>query len=283
MNRQEFTQTNSYPLSTQTMSLLQDSITAVAELSRIGGENYILSGCVQTGNSVTSGTIVIKGEPMPFEGGTAISTITIIETEETVLANGISYPKARIKRYAKFASGTGTTYLPWANFKHLPTNQQLEASKAAITYVDEEIKKIAAYNVPQGAIVMWSGSVTKLPAGWVLCNGLNGSPNLTGKFIVGYSPNDSDYNGIGKMGGAAMTTLSPEQMPAHKHIGSLQTWDQDRVFNHFGCRKIIEGGVEMVRGKWEFPMYQGYTSTEGGSKEHENRPPYYVLAYIMKL
>lgn len=283
MNRQEFTQTNSYPLSTQTMSLLQDSITAVAELSRIGGENYILSGCVQTGNSVTSGTIVIKGEPMPFEGGAVIPTITIIETEETILANGVSYPKARIKRYAKFASGTGPTYLPWANFKPLSTNQQLEATKAAITYVDEEIKKIAAYNVPRGAIVMWSGSVTQLPTGWVLCNGLNGSPNLQGKFIVGYNPNDPEYNGIGNTGGSDYVTLGIDQMPAHNHIDSLQTLDPDRVFNHFSYR-TLDGGVEMLRGKWQHDrMYQGYTSTSGGSQPHENRPPYYVLAFIIKL
>jgi hypothetical protein len=37
--------------------------------------------------------------------------------------------------------------------------------------------------IPQGAIMMWSGSVA--PGGWNLCDGTNGTPNLSGSFIVG--------------------------------------------------------------------------------------------------
>jgi hypothetical protein len=53
--------------------------------------------------------------------------------------------------------------------------------------------------VPPGVIVMWSGTVA--PAGWALCNGTNGTPNLSGRFIVGYSASQPDYNAIGNFGG----------------------------------------------------------------------------------
>lgn len=38
--------------------------------------------------------------------------------------------------------------------------------------------------MPQGGIIMWSGTIASIPAGWALCNGANGTPDLTDKFIV---------------------------------------------------------------------------------------------------
>ena len=37
---------------------------------------------------------------------------------------------------------------------------------------------------PQGGIIMWSGTIASIPAGWSLCNGSNGTPDLTDKFII---------------------------------------------------------------------------------------------------
>jgi hypothetical protein len=39
--------------------------------------------------------------------------------------------------------------------------------------------------IPAGGIIMWSGTLTSIPAGWVLCNGQNGTPDLRDRFIVG--------------------------------------------------------------------------------------------------
>ena len=41
----------------------------------------------------------------------------------------------------------------------------------------------------KGIIVMWSGADTDVPAGWVLCDGTNNTPDLRGRFILG-SGND---------------------------------------------------------------------------------------------
>lgn len=68
-----------------------------------------------------------------------------------------------------------------------------------------KIEKLAsAAPIPLGGIIMWSGSIASIPAGWALCNGTvqNGSqtPDLRERFIVGAggaAPNvDSqvDYN-----------------------------------------------------------------------------------------
>ena len=39
--------------------------------------------------------------------------------------------------------------------------------------------------LPAGTIVLWSGSIGSIPAGWVLCNGNNGTPDLRNRFVVG--------------------------------------------------------------------------------------------------
>lgn len=291
MNRQEFTLNESFPLSTQTMAFMQDMITATTQLSRIGGDNYILSGCTKTGNTIAPGIIVVKGEPIPFEGGVESPNITIVETIEDITANNVSFNRARVKRSARFATGTSTNYLTWANFLPLSTNQQLNESKATIQYVNDEIAKITAGSIPSGIIAMWSGAIAEIPKGWALCNGdpANKTPDLRSKFIVGYNRDDADYNTIGAQGGANAVALTSLQMPKHQHLNGMVD-DDTRTFVN-GCTKATYQGVT-IKGEGEHAdRYQGYTSFTGGEvihKEnecnaHENRPPYYVLAYIMKL
>ena len=297
MNRQEFTSTNSYPLSTQTMELLQTSIAAVAELSRIGGANYILSGCVQTGSTVSEGIIVINGEPMPFKGGAILSTITVIETAEEVKANGITYPRARISRYAQFASGTGNSYLHWASFRYLPTNQQLFASintlSTSLSTLDTLVtSKLQPYVVPKGVITMWSGSISMIPKGWALCNGNNGTPNLQSRFVAGYDAEDNSqgYGALGYRGGHDFINLSTNQMPRHNHgIGDAS---KNVTAGEYGLIRKSKTGEQKTNqfldtgGSGTEPDISTTPSGipfEGKGTDIDIRPSYYVLAFIMKL
>ena len=47
----------------------------------------------------------------------------------------------------------------------------------------------------KGIIVLWSGAIVDIPAGWHLCDGNMGTPDLRNKFIVGsgdiYNPGDT--------------------------------------------------------------------------------------------
>ena len=128
--------------------------------------------------------------------------------------------------------------------------------------------------IPVGGIIMWSG--TTPPDGWALCTGQtsNGkaTPNLQGKFIVGYQSNDADYNSIGKTGGEKKHALTIDEMPSHSHTianitrtsgGGTKTGDKDWHENRAG--DTISSG------------------SAGGGAAHENRPPYYVLAFIMRV
>lgn len=298
MNKQNFTSNNSFPLSIESLSFMQEMIGAAAGLARIGGENYILSGCKQSGNNVAPGVIVVNGEVMPFEGGNVVLTIVVVETSKDISANGLTFKNARVERYAKFATGTGVNYLPWANFKPLQTNEQLEKAKATMKYVDDAIKNGQKGSIPAGVIVMWSGAENKIPSGWALCNGMTpvgqeiATPNLLGRFIVGFNPTlDSSYRTIGPGGknpDEYNITLSLENMPKHNHgIGD-------------GTGGVVANGVYgliMRSTEGDNTLPTGDKSpgepnliappvgipNAGESKAFDARPPYYVLAFIIKL
>ncbi len=131
------------------------------------------------------------------------------------------------------------------------------------------------YMVPKGAIVIWSGSATEIPSGWVLCDGNNGTPDLRGRFVLGYGTVTDDasqtktYN-VGDAGGEIDHTLSIAEMPKHNHS------TQWKYFTGGGG----SGFTDPVNPNTD--DYYVPTTYAGDDKAHNNMPPYYTLCYIMK-
>jgi len=75
--------------------------------------------------------------------------------------------------------------------------------------------------IPMGGIIMWSGEHDSIPNGWVLCNGekVNDiqTPDLRGRFIVGYSTGHTDYGFIDSIGGQESFELVEDNIPKHNH------------------------------------------------------------------
>ena len=71
--------------------------------------------------------------------------------------------------------------------------------------------------IPSGVIVMWSGAVSAIPSGWVICDGNNSTPNLTGRFIVHADADAAGTYAPGDTGGSNSTTLATGNLPAHTH------------------------------------------------------------------
>lgn len=145
--------------------------------------------------------------------------------------------------------------------KGLSTNDFTNALKNKLDGIEA-----GAHAIPAGVIVMWSGSIGNIPSGWALCDGSNGTPDLRDRFIVGAGRSYA----VGATGGAAQVTLTVSQIPAHAHTYT--------DYNSYGGGVVFNGTVlEKSTG------YTANTSSVGGGQAHENRPPYYALAYIMKL
>jgi hypothetical protein len=101
-----------------------------------------------------------------------------------------------------FSRGTIYDKVPLAVIKITRTGSTYTNTIRAITPPDD----IKDY----GIIKMYDGNVANIPYDHFLCDGTNGTPNLKGKFIVGYDSTDTDYNAIGKTGGQ-------KNMPQHNH------------------------------------------------------------------
>ena len=132
--------------------------------------------------------------------------------------------------------------------------------------------------VPSGGIIMWCGYDGQgIPDGWVLCNGENGTPDLRDRFIVG----SGNRYSIGNTGGEDRVTLSVDQIPRHKHDAGTLAVEPALVVN--AVASIDTYNVADETDISSNVRISGYTGFAGGSQSHENRPPYYALAFIMKL
>jgi microcystin-dependent protein len=142
---------------------------------------------------------------------------------------------------------------------------------------------------PIGGIIMWSGTIANIPTGWALCNGSNSTPDLRNKFIVGAHSGAgigtistagptfnattgalSDNYTPGNSGGTTAHQLITTELASHTH----GVPDANQNFG-FGGNSFDTGGNA---------AFQNIATTAtGGDNYHENRPPYYALAFIMRV
>lgn len=127
--------------------------------------------------------------------------------------------------------------------------------------------------IPAGGIIMWSGSIASIPSGWSLCDGSNGTPDLRDRFVVGAGSSYSTGNNGGSTShshGAGAYTA-----PSHNHGGSTGG--------------VSFGGSGSKTAHWldmehTHPISaESANSITGTSASSSSLPPYYAMAYIMKL
>ena len=150
--------------------------------------------------------------------------------------------------------------------------------------------------IPKGSIIMFNGLSSEIPKGWHICDGTEGTPNLTGKFIKA-------SNTSGETGGKSTIQILEENMPRHTHtfVGNQVTTSESGAHTHtirgkYGKsdnandRNCLETGSETdlittsQSGAHTHTIDMSATqlSYQGGGKPIEFEPLYYSLIYIMK-
>lgn len=127
--------------------------------------------------------------------------------------------------------------------------------------------------IPSGGIIMWSGSIASIPTGWFLCNGSNGTPNLTNQFIVCANADSagvamSTISGSAAQSGGSVT-ISISNLPAHAHT----------VPDDFGTDGAMDTLKSSTNGK-NVAHSTALTSSIGSGTAYVQ--PYFALAFLMK-
>ena len=174
--------------------------------------------------------------------------------------------------------------------------------------------------VPQGVVVMWSGTTSNIPTGWALCNGkfynetdftditstpaadathTKQAPNLVNRFIVGAS---GSYGNGGATGGGTVN-LTTANLPSHTHSidhdhANAVTGNHSHQFKAYDCGSgtnaptydndntngcSITPSTLSSTVNVDLPNFTGTSGSTGSGTAVNIVPAYFALCYIMKL
>jgi len=309
-----------FPHDCELYESMQDNIFLTSIIGNITGNKMILYGCEleNNGTSRRKGYVFVRtndypqGEILFWEGGNISNGMFLDVTPVAVSVQGNDYSQAYYIR--KLSKGIGEEWYSWNDFKELITIPQLEEK---ITSLEREISQA---DKPRFGFPEIFAGVT-IPDGYLLCDGqqylqtdypelykaigntyntkpdYNGTtqsttsgyfrvPDLRGRFIVGYNSNDTEYRTYGNAGGKKTVSLSVSEMPSHTH--RFMDYYYPEGYSSGGLSATDKVGTNfMGSGKsdndnsWLFG-YEHATYQTGSGSAHENRPPWYTLAYIMR-
>lgn len=258
MNKLEVNQVGGFPMTTRILDEIQKAHAVFNAFGGLAGNFTILDGCVTAGSTVGNGFVFINGEVFEFRGGSAQTKVIIKEdVENLAFQNGNSNPVIKT-RYVTFGTGVGA--FNWVDF-----NRPIETKE-----ISGLIQRIAALearplvgNIPIDLIALWGRPANEIPPLWVEYTG------LAGRLPMGFKNSDTDFDAVGKIGGAKGHTLTIPEMPEHDHAignsrrntGGGSGGDENHPGSFTGTRAHI-------------------TDKQGGSQEFSILNPYRVVHYI---
>lgn len=174
---------------------------------------------------------------------------------------------------------------------------------------------------PVGAILIWSGAVAAIPANWQICDGTGGTPDLRDRFIVGSGSTyatgatggaatanleHSHTLTVGSGGAHTHTQPNTSTDGTHTHTatgntgttGNIGSWERalsgsfraksDHVHSIDAATLATDGSHAHTNPSTDSGGAHAHaladsTTTLGLSAAQDIRPPYYALAFIMRM
>jgi len=157
--------------------------------------------------------------------------------------------------------------------------------------------------VPIGGIIMWSGEVAAIPEHWALCDGSNGTPDLRDRMVVGagttYTPGDTGGSATQASHTGHGTHGLHANHPTHDPHSHSNEGSHDHT-SHANRNDLVNGGSSSALintnnhdsdglHNHDAHSHDGHSthtahSSDGQISAHgTNLPPYYALAYIMRV
>jgi hypothetical protein len=161
---------------------------------------------------------------------------------------------------------------------------------------------------PSGTIIIWVPPVgtapTSAPAGWAVCDGTNGTPDLRGRFLLGANPMPGGIstslltvgtdntplpaNIYGSTSGGKTTSfnLTVANLPPHNHLLLRKNAPDGYPIFPYSFGQGPGGGYAPDSWGSNAPTENWYTDNTGSGTTVSGvsiMPPFYTVIYIMKL
>lgn len=166
------------------------------------------------------------------------------------------------------------------------TGPQSSAISTAIKGVKRLIEQTNTYpaSTPgtekaSGFVEMWAGSIADIPAGYQLCDGTNGTPDLRDRFILCVGAAEEP----GTTGGALNHSHGPGTLTA-----SIESPTAGGATDAHSTTAVQSGtGATVLSGPsahaLSVTVVHSHTVNSGTTETVSNVPPYFKLAFVMRV
>lgn len=167
---------------------------------------------------------------------------------------------------------------PYGLYASSSTGLQAVSGKLRVASSTVSVNGTDMYFVPSGVVAIWKGSVASIPAGWVLCDGNSGTPDLRNRFVVTVGPTYSQ----GTSGGETTHTHASSGHTHNLDVGPF-TISAAGGGNYGNCCR--DNNDPATYGHTHTIDFQstGSTSASPTVDPGSSLPLYYALCYIMKI
>jgi len=136
---------------------------------------------------------------------------------------------------------------------------------------------------PRGMIQIFTGLLANIPRGWILADGNDGSPDMTDRFVKG-TPTPTTEPGT--VGGENDVTLVEATNASHNHTlvpysHTHRVTGSSSAGGSGGYKRRASEQEDDFETNLRDPPNSNFL-TEGGGNPHENKPPFFEVAYIYK-
>ena len=283
MNIIHCNQAGGFPLTTETLNFLQNTYKIFNAISGLTGDLAIVSGCQQVGNTISDGVVAIEGELYPFEGTTIGATVFIKETPIAQTFEDGSSKNVYIQKVATFGNSTRT--YPWAAFKRILNNQQIEqqtlSDDNSILKRLEKLEERVRKTVPIGLVAIWDRPAFEVPEGWVE------HTEMQGVVPVGHKADDTLFSRLGTEVGGKTEQIQLRHLPNLKLNLENQNGDGFEIIGT-NIRNITDW--HRVGGQWDMGShipqwgrekgYQLKALLNGGEQPINNVQPSRIVKFI---
>jgi hypothetical protein len=161
---------------------------------------------------------------------------------------------------------------------------------------------------PLGTIKAWAASIANIPAGWALCNGANGTLNLTDRFITAFGGGSFNQNSTGGYvagavripnegsvftsgghnhgGSTALHALTVAEMPSHDHGVTLTLGGGSTGYysgNYFGLEVVTPSAGSNNGHNHGIGVDGTHLHVFDGTTASSPVPGFFALAFIQKI